>query len=297
MSVNVPWSDTTYTNATLGQGYAECETAAATAAKVANLEGYTLTDGGIVAVYFLDNVGANASLNINSQGAKPILYQNNPITANIIQRGDTALFMYNGEAYVLLAIDRLCKAAVTGIEWTSGSHNVTITYADGTTSSVAIHPTHTAYTGKPTADQTPGFGDTFTLSQVKTNDFGHVTEMNDRTVTIPNATATTSAAGLMSAADKTKLDGMTYAVNQYSIANAALTYNSTTGTCTWTIASSSVGNAPDLTKAMCSLRDSNGDEVFADVRFATASITITINASANIAAGAYTANIMVPVNL
>lgn len=65
-----------------------------------------------------------------------------------------------------------------------------------------------AYTGKPTANQTPGFGDTFTVSQVTSNAEGHVTGMTDRTVQIPNSTATQSAAGLMSSTDKTKLDTM-----------------------------------------------------------------------------------------
>ena len=41
-----------------------------------------------------------------------------------------------------------------------------------------------------------------------TNGTGHVTGMTDRTVTIPNTVATESAAGLMSAADKKKLNGL-----------------------------------------------------------------------------------------
>ena len=71
-----------------------------------------------------------------------------------------------------------------------------------------VHEYNGALTGNPTANQTPGFGSTFTVSQVATNDAGHVTSLTNRTVKIPNAAATTSAAGLMSAADKTKLDGL-----------------------------------------------------------------------------------------
>lgn len=69
-----------------------------------------------------------------------------------------------------------------------------------------VHPAYTAYTGKPAANQTPAFGGTATVSQIVSDSTGHVTSMTDRTIKIPNATATTSAAGLMSAADKTKLD-------------------------------------------------------------------------------------------
>ena len=67
-----------------------------------------------------------------------------------------------------------------------------------TTSSSYTHPTYTAITGKPTANQTPGFGQTFTISQITTDSLGHVTGATDRTVKIPNATmgaASASAAG------------------------------------------------------------------------------------------------------
>lgn len=71
-----------------------------------------------------------------------------------------------------------------------------------------VHPSYTARTGKPTANQTPAFGDTFTVSQIASDAQGHVTGATDRTVKIPNAAATQSAAGLMSAADKKNLDGI-----------------------------------------------------------------------------------------
>ena len=69
-----------------------------------------------------------------------------------------------------------------------------------------IHPTYTAQTGKPTANATPAFGGTFQVSQIVTDATGHVTSVTDRTITIPKTEATTSAAGLMSAADKTKIN-------------------------------------------------------------------------------------------
>lgn len=70
------------------------------------------------------------------------------------------------------------------------------------------HPAGSAAskTGVPTADATPGFGGTFKVNQITTDSTSHVSAVTERTITIPNATATTSAAGLMSAADKTKLD-------------------------------------------------------------------------------------------
>lgn len=86
--------------------------------------------------------------------------------------------------------------------------NTNFLRGDGTwAEALTAHQTYTAFTGKPTANQTPAFGGTFTIQQIKQSASGQVSA-TDRTVTIPNAAATTSAAGLMSAADKTKLDGI-----------------------------------------------------------------------------------------
>lgn len=98
-------SNTTYTPVKLGFGYATCTTAAATTAKVATLSSYSLVAGGLVAVNFSNNVPANATLNINSKGAKAIYYDGTAIGAGIINAGDTALFVYS-TYYRLLSIDR-----------------------------------------------------------------------------------------------------------------------------------------------------------------------------------------------
>lgn len=81
------------------------------------------------------------------------------------------------------------------------------TKLDGIESGAEANRTYTAFTGKPTANQTPSFGSTFTISQIKQDADGQITG-TDRTVKIPNTTATTSIAGLMSASDKTKLNGL-----------------------------------------------------------------------------------------
>ena len=99
-------NNTTYSNVALGHGYATCDTAEATAAKVGTLSSYALTKGGIVAVKFSYAVPASATLNINSKGAKSIYFRNAAITANIIKAGDTATFIYDGTYYQLLSIDR-----------------------------------------------------------------------------------------------------------------------------------------------------------------------------------------------
>ena len=59
-----------------------------------------------------------------------------------------------------------------------------------------VHPAYTARTGQPTANATPAFGGTFTVSQITSDATGHVTGATNRTITIPSAVSSTSAAGL-----------------------------------------------------------------------------------------------------
>lgn len=99
-------SNTTYSNASLGQGYATCSTAASTTAKTASLSSYALTVGGYVSVKFTHEVPANSTLSINSKTAKPIYYNNSAITSGIIKANDLAVFVYNGSQYHLVGIDR-----------------------------------------------------------------------------------------------------------------------------------------------------------------------------------------------
>ena len=87
------------------------------------------------------------------------------------------------------------------------------------TDTVYTHPPYTAITGVPTANQTPGFGGTFSVSQPVSDETGHITAMHSRTITIPNIAATTSAAGLMSAADKTILDNLKTLVGDESVSD------------------------------------------------------------------------------
>jgi len=114
--VNVPWSNTTYSPATLGSGYGTCATAQATTAKVVTLANYALTTGGIVSVKFTYAVCASATLNINGKGAKNVFYNGKAITAGIILAGDIATFIYDGTQYHLIAIDNgsLGFSSVTG---------------------------------------------------------------------------------------------------------------------------------------------------------------------------------------
>lgn len=67
------------------------------------------------------------------------------------------------------------------------------------TDTVYTHPDYTAITGVPAADQTPAFGESFTVTQPVSDDAGHITAMNSKTVTIPSTPADESNAGLVTA--------------------------------------------------------------------------------------------------
>jgi len=98
-------TNTTYSNATLGQGYGECSTAEATLAKASTISSYALTAGGIVSIKFTYAVPANSTLNIRTRGAKAIYYHGAPITDGVIEAGDTVTFIYS-TYYHVIAIDR-----------------------------------------------------------------------------------------------------------------------------------------------------------------------------------------------
>lgn len=87
----------------IGIGYAIASGSGS--ARTATLSGYNLTPNGIVSVTFAEAVPANATLNINSEGAKAIYYRGAAIVANVIRAGDTATFAYDGTRYQVLCID------------------------------------------------------------------------------------------------------------------------------------------------------------------------------------------------
>lgn len=93
-------------NVAIGHGYGVCETAEATTAKTVAISYYKLAKNGYVTVKFTYNVPANATLNINSKGAKNIWFRGANITANVIKAGDLATFIYDGTRYQLVSNDR-----------------------------------------------------------------------------------------------------------------------------------------------------------------------------------------------
>ena len=106
-----------------GMGYATCDTGTSTAAKTVTLTGYSLNEGALVSIKFTNAVGANATLNINSKGAKSIYYNGAAITAGVIGAGDIATFLYTNNQYQLVSVDTTIgkkQDKVLG-SWTAGT--------------------------------------------------------------------------------------------------------------------------------------------------------------------------------
>ena len=100
-------------------GYGTCSTASGTTAKVVAMDNYELVKGGQVVIKFTYAVPANATLNINSQGAKAIYFKESimgsstAIDGSTIRAGDICTFVYDGTHYVLTNIDRWGLPATT----------------------------------------------------------------------------------------------------------------------------------------------------------------------------------------
>ena len=82
-------------------GYYECDTAAGTAAKTITVANYALFAGGSMKVKFANkNTANNATLNINSQGAKALYYQGERASAtNSWDAEEVVEIYYDGTSY------------------------------------------------------------------------------------------------------------------------------------------------------------------------------------------------------
>ena len=82
-------------------GYYECSTAAGTAAKTVSASGYVLTTGGCIRIKMTNaNTANNATLNINSTGAKALYYDGaQASSSNSWEAGDVLEVYYDGTQY------------------------------------------------------------------------------------------------------------------------------------------------------------------------------------------------------
>ena len=91
--------------ATAGSGFGTCTTAADVQAKVVDIQNFLLLKNGIIAVRFTAGIQvAAATLNVNSQGAKPIYINGQPVQPGDIRAGQTAMMVYDGSHWNITAI-------------------------------------------------------------------------------------------------------------------------------------------------------------------------------------------------
>lgn len=116
------------------------------------------------------------------------------------------------------AVSKVSEAVAARVASVTGSGAVTAS----TGADMAVTVSHAASGVSagaygPTADSTPGFGSKVTVgARLSIDARGHVTSAHGRSVTIPSAVATQTSAGLMSAADKKKLDGIQAGAGSYT---------------------------------------------------------------------------------
>ena len=93
-------------NAKLGNGIGTCSTSTGTALEV-TLANYKLVKNGIVAVTFEYDVPANATLNINNKGAKPIYNEGSAIEADVIKTIGEKLYISAYKRFATVTINSI----------------------------------------------------------------------------------------------------------------------------------------------------------------------------------------------
>lgn len=128
---------------------------------------------------------------------------------------------------MLAGVDEKSNEALTAASNASAAVGATIKTVDGddpisvsTVDRAAIisHAASDVAVGSygPASNLAPSFGDTVTMPpQISVNKYGHVTQLNGRTLKLPSTLVTDVSKGLMSASDKTKLDGIDDGANHY----------------------------------------------------------------------------------
>ena len=169
--------------------YGTCSTAASTAAKTVSLTNFTLETGARVQVKFtVTNTASSPTLNVNSTGAKAIMYRGSAISTGYLASGRVYEFVYDGTNWELI-----------------GDINTDHTYSADT--GIKLNGSTFQHTNSVTADTAKGddsktlaFGGTFTVPTVTYDAQGHITGKSTTTMTMP-ATPTTIT-GNAGSADK-----------------------------------------------------------------------------------------------
>ena len=277
--LGIPGSDTN-TDA-IYSGIGTCSTAASTAAKVVTMPKFALATNAtiLVRVSTTNSATSGVTLNVNSTGAKSIYIGGNAwSTSNQLNAGDY-LATYDGTYWKLTRVyltdnNTTYSAATQSANGLMSSTDKT--KLDGIATG-ANNYSHPAGSG---ASKSSGL---YKFSTDSTSHISGVTAVTKADITglgIPAqdttySAATQSAAGLMSAADKTKLDGIASGANNYTY--TLPTAGSTLGgvKTTSTVTSTSGLTACPIISGVPYYKDTNSQAAYGNI---TTSGTITSTA-------------------
>ena len=137
--------------------FGSCSTAAGTAAKVVSCTGFVLASGSRITVKFTTtNTATNPTLNVNSTGAKAIMYRGTAISAGYLAAGRVYTFVYDGTNYELVGdINTDTNTTYnTGTATTAGLTKLYTATGSGTDGTMAQKAITDALSGKAASNHT-----------------------------------------------------------------------------------------------------------------------------------------------
>lgn len=246
--------------------------------------------GGISAMRFKGTVGTGGTVtNLPTTGVKIgdtyMVNSAGTYAGQVCEVGDLIIATSTTPAWTVAQTN--INGAITSI---SGTSPISVTGSGASRTVAHENSGVTAASKGDTSNQTPTWGGTFKVTSGTVNATGHMTAFAEHTVKIPNAVATSSAAGLMSAADKVILDNLySYGTRRYSANNPQLT--STGGICTWTVTHNLGQEASPIVQIY---EYSSGKQVMAEVTVeGVDEITIKFISSSTIAANTYSVTVVI----
>lgn len=131
--------------------YGTCSTAAATAAKTVSLTNFTLVTGARITVKFtVTNTAASPTLNVNSTGAKAIMYRGSAISKGYLAANRVYEFIYDGTDWELVGdinTDTNTKVTAVGNHYDPAADSSAALSADASGTTAATWGTTSLVTG------------------------------------------------------------------------------------------------------------------------------------------------------